>query len=161
MLPLIGFWSGLERAWARKRMLLLYWVFHTLCALLAALCAMAFVVPELSRSRLGDAMMQEFDLAWLAELFDRAGAGALPAVVVTMAAVSLIVLIGSLYLAGGAVPLLADAEAAWSQEAFWRHAGRNFWRFLRLSLYALIPFAAALALDTFFYRPAEDETLAE
>lgn len=152
MLPLIAFWSGLERAWSRKRMLALYWFFHTLCAAAAALPLMGFVVPSLGRSRLGDELMKQFDLAWLAELLAHAGDGAAAASLLAGGSAALILLAGAVYLSAGAVPLLALPETPYSPEVFWRHAGRNFWRFLRVSLYALVPYAAALAVAAVFLR---------
>lgn len=146
MLPLIAYWSGLERAWGRKRMLVLYWFFHTLCAAVAALPWMGIAVPALGRSRLGDELLKQFDLAWLAEIAAQAGRGAPAAAIVAGGAAALIFVLGAVYLSAGAVPLLAMSEAPYSQEAFWRYAGRNFWPFLRLSLYTLVPYAAALAL---------------
>lgn len=155
MLPVIAFWSGLGRAWARKRMLALYWFFHTLIALCAALPLMAAAVPQLGRSRLGDELMRQFDLAWLAEIYAAAGAAAAPAVFFAALAASGVLLVGAVYLAGGAVALLAREEAAYSPEEFWRNAGRNFWPFLRLSLYALCVYAAALAAAGLPERGAE------
>jgi hypothetical protein len=155
MLPLIGFWSGLERARARKRMLALYWVFHTLCALGAALPLMAVAAPQLGRSRLGDELMRQFDLAWLAEISAVAGEAAAPAVVFAAGAAGVILLLGGVFLAGGAVPLLAREDVAYSPEEFWRGAGRNFWPFLRLALYSLIPYAAAFVLAGLVRRGAE------
>jgi hypothetical protein len=146
MLPLIAFWSGLERAWGRKRMLVLYWFFHTLCAALAALPWMGIAVPALSRSRLGDELMKEFDLGWLAEIAAQAGTGAPAAAIVASGAAALILGLVAVCLSAGAVPLLALPESPYSPESFWRHAGRNFWPFLRLSLYSVVPYSAALAL---------------
>lgn len=146
MLPLIAFWSGLERARARKRMLVLYWFFHTLCAAVAALPWMGIAVPQLGRSRLGDELMRQFDLAWLAEFAAQSGRGASYSAILAGVAGALIVLLGAVYLSAGAVPLLAAVELPYGQESFWRNAGRNFWPFLRLSLYALVPYGAALAL---------------
>lgn len=155
MLPLIGFWSGLGRALARKRMLALYWVFHTLCALGAALPLMALAAPPLWRSRLGDELMRQFDLAWLAEIAAVAGETAAPAVAFAAAVAGVILLLGGVLLAGGAVPLLAREDAPYSPEEFWRGAGRNFWPFLRLALYSLIPYAAAYVVGGMVRRGAE------
>jgi len=155
MLPLIGFWSGLERARGRKRMLALYWVFHTLCALGAALPLMAPAVRQLGRSRLGDELMRQFDLAWLAEVYSVAGEAAAPAAVFAAVAAGVILLLGGVFLAGGAVPMLAREEAAYTPEEFWRGAGRNFWPFLRLALYSLNAYAAAFLLSGLVRRGAE------
>lgn len=153
MLPLIAYWSGLGRAWRRKRMLALYWFFHTLCAAAAALPLMAAAVPQLGRSRLGDELMRQFDLAWLAEISSEAGAAAPPAVA-AMVAASAVLLLGAVFLASGAVPLLAEEGASYSPEAFWGGAGRNFWPFLRLSLYSCIPYGAAFAIAGLLRRGA-------
>lgn len=154
MLPVIAFWSGLGRAWRRKRMLALYWFFHTLCALAAALPLMAAAVPQLGHSRLGDELMRQFDLAWLAEIYAAAGAAA-PAALFAAAAACAILLAGAVYLAAGAVPVLAQDEPAYSQEIFWRNAGKHFWPFLRLWLYSMIPFGAAAAAAALLKRGAQ------
>ncbi len=154
MLPWIAWWSGLGRAWRRKRMLALYWCFHTLCALAAALPLMAIAVPQLRRSRLGDELMRQFDLAWLAEIYAAAGA-ALPAAATAGAAASAILLAGAVYLAAGAVPVLARDEPAYSQEIFWRNAGKHFWPYLRLSLYSMAAYGAAFAATALLQRGAE------
>lgn len=154
MLPLIGFWSGLERAWARKRMLVLYWFFHTLCAAAAALPWMGIAVPALGLSRLGDELLKQFDLAWLAEIAAQTGPGAPAAAIVAGGTAALILVVGALYLSAGAVPLLALPESPYSLESFWRNAGRNFWPFLRLSVYSLLPYAAALVLAALLRRGA-------
>ncbi len=154
MLPLIAYWSGLGRAWRRKRMLALYWFFHTLCAAAAALPLMAVAVPQLGRSRLGDELMRQFDLAWLAEIASAAGAAA-PAVVFAILAASAVLLLGAVFLAAGAVPLLAEEGALYSPETFWRGAGRNFWPFLRLALYSFIPYGAAFAIAGLLRRGAQ------
>lgn len=153
MLPVIAFWSGLGRAWRRKRMLALYWFIHTLCALAAALPLMAAVVPQLGRSRLGDELMRQFDLAWLAEIYTAAGAAA-PSALFAAVAASAILLVGAVYLAAGAVAVLAQDEPAYSQEMFWRNAGKHFWPFLRLSLYSLILYGAAFAAGALLQRGA-------
>lgn len=155
MLPLIAYWSGLGRAWRRKRMLALYWFLHTLCALGAALPLMAVVAPQLGRSRLGDELMRQFDLAWLAEIYTAAGEAAAPPVLFAALAAGCILLAASVYLAGGAVLMLAREEAAYSPEEFWRNAGRNFWPFLRLALYSLIPYAGAFLVAGLVRRGAE------
>lgn len=155
MLPWIAFWSGLERAWARKRMAAFYWFFHTLCAAAAALPWMAVAVPAVGRSRLGNELLQQFDLAWLAEIAAQAGSSAPGAAMLAGGAAALIVGIGALYLSAGAVPLLAIPETPYSPEAFWRNAGRNFWPFFRLSLFAVFLYAALLAPAALLRRGAD------
>jgi hypothetical protein len=155
MLPLIAFWSGLGRAWRRKRMLALYWFFHTLCAMGAALPLMAAAVPQLGRSRLGDELLRQFDLAWLAEISAAAGEAAAPAVIFAALVAAATLLLGAVFLAGGAAPLLAREEEPYSPEEFWRNAGRNFWPYLRLSLYSLVLYAAAFAAAGLLTRGAE------
>lgn len=153
MLPLAAFASGLKRAWRRKPMMALYWFFHTLCALAAALPAAAVAVQPLGHSRLGEELMRQFDLAWLAELYAASAAAALP-VAVAAAMAAAIALLGAVYLAAGAAPLLAREETPYSAEEFWRGAGRYFWPYLRLSLYSWILFGAALAVGALLRRGA-------
>lgn len=145
MLPLIAFWNGLERAARRRRLLVLYWFFHTLFALAVALPLAAAALPPLLRSRLAEELMRQFDLAWLAELYASGGRDAAPSVLAAAALAAVVVWLGAIFLAGGAVPLLADPDGADSPARFWQNAGRNFWRFFRLSLYFLVLYAAVYA----------------
>lgn len=146
MLPLIAFWNGLERAARRRRLLVLYWLFHTLVALAVALPAAAAALPPLLHSRLAGELMKQFDLAWLAELYASGGRQAAPSVLAAAAVAAAVVWLGAIFLAGGAVPLLADPDSRHSPALFWQNAGRNFGRFLRLSLYFLVLYAAVYAL---------------
>ena len=155
MLPLIGFWSGLERAGARKRMLVLYWFVHTLCALVAALPASAVAVAPLARSSLADELLRQFDFAWLAEWYANGGESALPALAGAAIMAAALLWVVSVFLAGGAVALIADVDSPYSPALFWQNAGRNFWRFLRLSLYFLIVYAVVYAASGLIVRFAD------
>jgi hypothetical protein len=155
LLPLIGFWSGLERAGARKRMLVLYWFVHTLCALIAALPASAAAVAPLARSTMADELLRQFDFAWLAEWFANGGESALPALAAAALMAAALLWLASVGLAGGAVALIADADSPYAPALFWQNAGRNFWRFLRLSLYFLLIYAVVYAASGLIVRVAD------
>lgn len=146
MLPLIAFWNGLERAAARAKMLVLYWFVHTLFALFAALPAAAVALPPLLRSRLADELVKQFDLAWLAELYAASGRHAAPAVLAAAALAGLAAWLAGVFLSGGAVALLAASDQPYSPAAFWQNAGRNFWRFFRLSFYFIVIHGCAYAI---------------
>lgn len=143
MLPLIAFWNGLERAATRRRMLLLYWLVHTLFALGAAVPAAAVALPPLLRSRLAGELLKQFDLAWLAELYASSGRHGAPAVLAAAALAGFTAWLASVFLAGGAVAVLANPDTPYSASFFWQNAGRNFWPFLRLSVYFLVVYAGA------------------
>jgi hypothetical protein len=138
MLPLIAFWNGLERAAARGRMAVLYWFVHTLFALAAALPTAAVALPPLLRSRLAGELLKQFDLAWLAELYAVSGRHAAPAVLAAAALAGGGAWLAAVFLSGGAVALLAAPDQPYSAAVFWQNAGRNFWRFLRLSIYYVV-----------------------
>ncbi len=138
MLPVIAFWNGLERAAARGRLLVLYWLVHTLFALVAALPAAAVALPPLLRSRLAGELLKQFDLAWLAELYAISGRHAALAVLAAAALAGCGTWLASVFLSGGAVALLAASDQPYSAAVFWHNAGRNFWRFFRLSVYFIV-----------------------
>lgn len=143
MLPLIAFWNGLERAAARRRMLFLYWFVHTLFALAAALPAAAVALPPLMRSRLAGELLEQFDLAWLAELYASSGRHAAPAVLAAAGLAGFTAWLAGVFLSGGAVAVLANPDTPYSPSFFWQNAGRNFWPFFRLSVYFLVVYVAA------------------
>ncbi len=137
--------SAFRRAAVRKRMVVLYWFFHTLCAALAALPLLGIVIPQVSHSAYGVELMKQFDLAAVAELISTAGEAGSPAVIAILFS-ALLALTGATFLAGGCVKLLVHHESPYSPGEFWEGCGRHFWRFLRLSLYFLIPYLLLIAL---------------
>jgi hypothetical protein len=133
---------GLGKAKRRKRAMLLYWLFHTLLALIAAAPLAGVGIGLVAKTRYGDELLRDFDLMFLFEAVYRAGRvqwaafGAVPLL--------LAVYIGAIYLAGGAFTVLRKTEEVYSPAMFWEGAGHYFWRFLRVSLYSVIawmPFA--------------------
>ncbi|MCS7041192.1 MAG: hypothetical protein N2036_10200 [Bryobacteraceae bacterium] len=145
MLPLIAFWNGMERAAARWRLLVLYWFVHTLLALAIAAPVAAVATAPLLRSTLARELLGQFDVAWLAELYASAGQQAAPALLAAAAVAGLAAWLAGVLLAGGAVPALASPDLPQNAAVFWQNAGRNFWRFFRLSLYFLVLYASVFA----------------
>lgn len=139
--------SSFRRAAGRKRMIVLYWFFHTVCAGLAALPALGFVIPQVSKSLYGDELLRQFDLMYLTELLaatnNSAGAVGVIAVLASLA----IAVIGSVFLAGGCVKLLVREDVLYSPGEFWEGCGLYFWRFLRLAIYSMLLYTAAVAVS--------------
>ena len=138
--------SAFRRVGSRKRMIVLYWFFQTLCAALAAVPLMGLVVPEVSHSLYGAELLRGFDVMFVAEWMGAAGSAAGANVVLAVAAAGMLAMLGSVFLAGGAVKLLVRDEVRYSPSEFWAGCGENFWRFLRLMLYSLIFYGLVLAL---------------
>lgn len=139
--------SAFRRTAARKRMVVLYWFTHTLCAAVAALPLLGLAIPQTAHSLYGDEMLRHFDLMYLAELVNAArdsavGVGVMPGMLSILLA-----MLASVFLAGGAVKLLVRDDARYSPGEFWEGCGRYFWRFLRLALYSLFFYAIAFAVS--------------
>ncbi|MBI4889102.1 MAG: hypothetical protein HY821_00665 [Acidobacteria bacterium] len=143
--------SAFHRAAARKRMIVFYWFFHTLCAALAALPVLGIAIPQLSHSDYGAELMKQFDIAAIAELISTAGEAGSPAGIAILLS-ALLALAGATFLAGGCVKLLVRDEVPYSPAEFWEGCGRYFWRFLRLALYFLVPYLLLLALHSGLIR---------
>jgi hypothetical protein len=129
----------------RKRVWFLYWFFYTLISAIAAAAAATFVSSNLAKSRYAADLLQEFDPMWIVEAFvpDRLN---LPWTIGGAVVVSaLIAMLGSIYLAGGAISMLASDER-YTPARFHEACGRHFWRFLRLFAWSLIFFGIVFAL---------------
>lgn len=136
MNPFQAIRTGLSVASRRKRAILLYWVFHTLLALAAAIPLASVGISMVAKTRYGDELLRDFDLMFLMEALYNAGrtdwAPALAAALLPL------VWIGAIYLAGGAFTVLQNTAEAYAPAIFWEGAGLYFWRFLRVSLYSAI-----------------------
>lgn len=135
---------GWMKAKRRKRAIGLYWAFHTLIALLAAVPLAGIGITQVAKSRYGDELLRDFDLMFVMEAAYRVG----PVDWAFFILVPLLMLlhVGVVYLNGGALHVLRRDNEAYSPALFWEGAGLFFWRFLRVSLYSVlawIPFFAA------------------
>lgn len=131
----------------RKRMVVLYWFTQTLCAAVAALPALGFVIPHSSHSLYGGEMLRHFDMMYLAELMDAARSSMLGLAALPVLLAVALSLLAAVFLSGGAVTLLVSDNEPYTPAAFWHGCGRNFWRFLRLALYSLFFYAIALSVN--------------
>ncbi|GEM_PF-1209721 len=147
MNPFHAIQGAMRRALSRKRMIGLYWLFHTLCAALAAVPLMGFIVPHLARSRYGEELLRQFDFMWITELLGITRDSPLTVSGAAAAAAACLAMLGSLFLAGGAVKLIVFEAVPYSPSEFWEGCGRCFWRLLRLMLYSLLFFGAVLLVD--------------
>jgi hypothetical protein len=147
--------SALRRAASRKRMIVLYWFTHTLCAAIAALPLLGLAIPQTDHSLYGGEMLRHFDLMYFAELFNAARDSAIGVAVMPALIAVLMAMLASVFLAGGAVKMLAQNGAPYSPGAFWEGCGRYFWRFLRLAVYSLVLYAAAFAISRAIGKAAD------
>lgn len=130
----------------RKRMMVAYWFFHTLMAALVALPLMGAVSATLGHSRYGAELLRGFDFSGMVELiqYDHGSQFTVltPALMLTL----FLLMLGSIFLAGGAVKMLVYDGPDYSPRMFYEGCGRYFWRFLRLALYSLFFYGIALAV---------------
>lgn len=142
------------RVAGRKRVWFLYWFYYTVISAIAAAAAGSFLSSNLGHSRYGAELLREFDPMWLMETFapDRLN---IPETFGGAFAVSaFLALLGSVYLAGGAIAMLAGGER-YTPARFHEACGRHFWRFLRLFLLGLVFAGIALALGGLVSRAAD------
>lgn len=129
-----------------RRMVVLYWFFHSLISLLAALSLMGVVVPALSHSTYTTELLRQFDMAWLMEItrFSRELAGSVFAVLLMSVVIAML---GAVYLSGGAVRFLVREQWGYHIGDFHEGCGLMFWRYLRLMLYSLFFYVIVLAIN--------------
>jgi hypothetical protein len=129
-----------------RRMVALYWFFHSLMAMVAALALMGVVVPALAHSSYTTELLRQFDMAWLMEItrFNRAVAGSVIAVVLMSV---FIAMLGAVYLSGGAVRFLVREQWGYHIGDFHEGCGLLFWRYLRLMLYSLFFYGIVMAIN--------------
>jgi hypothetical protein len=155
MLATTALASAFRRTASRKRMVVLYWFSHTLCAAVAALPLLGVIIPQTAHSRYGAEMLRQFDLMYLAELINSARDAMAGVAVLPLLLAFFLALLGSIFLAGGAVKLLVREDARYSPAEFWEGCGRYFWRFLRLAIYSLFFYTIALSLSGAINKLAE------
>lgn len=147
--------SAFRRAASRKRMIVLYWFTQTLCAAIAALPLLGLAIPQTDHSLYGGEMLRHFDLMYFAELVNVARDSAIGVAVMPALMAILMAMLASVFLAGGAVKMLAQDNSPYSPGAFWEGCGRYFWRFLRLTLYSLVFYAIAFAISRAIGKAAD------
>lgn len=130
----------------RKRMMVLYWFFHTLMAAFVALPLMGVAAGSLGASRYGAELLRGFDVSWLMETFFYTQGSFMRPLVPTILLAVFLLMTGSIFLAGGAVKLLVYDGPDYSPRTFYEGCGRYFWRFLRLALYSLFFYGIAITL---------------
>ncbi|NWF84129.1 MAG: hypothetical protein HXY18_09905 [Bryobacteraceae bacterium] len=127
---------GWEKAKRRKRAVALYWAFHTLIALVAAVPLAGIGITQAARTRYGDELLRDFDLMFVLEAAYRVGP--LDWAVFILVPLLMLLHVGVVYLNGGALHVLRRDNEAYSPALFWGGAGLYFWRFLRVSLYSVL-----------------------
>ena len=137
-------WAALGRC---KAALTIMWLFYALAALIVAAPAASMSMQMLGHSRMGGRLLEHFDVTWLGEQFVPLGtalAALGPAALVTV----VIGWLGSLLLAGGVVAQLNESPECFRLGLFLAGAGRNFWRFFRLSLFGLLGYALVVLIGS-------------
>jgi hypothetical protein len=132
-------WPG---AWRARSAAVLFWMLYSLVAAIVAAPAAFLLIQPLAHSRLGQTLVEHFDLAWVMELtpLGDAAIGMLTAGAIVAALLTW--LLGVL-LAGGALAGLYEGWPHFTLERFSGAAGRYFWRLFRLSLFGLPCYALA------------------
>jgi hypothetical protein len=134
--------GGAAAASRRPRVLLILYLVNLVFALLVAGPFYAQAKADLGHSLLGR-NLQALDFVWLGELFYRYQNVA-PAVAAWLLGSVLLYAVLSVFLSGGTIGRLLDAEGRTTAQSFFSDCGRYFWRFLRLFLLALPCYILAL-----------------
>ncbi|QOY91022.1 hypothetical protein [Paludibaculum fermentans] len=139
----------------RKRMMVGYWFFHTMMAAFVAVPLMGVAISNLGHSRYGAELMRGFDISWLLEVYFYLQGGPIGAIVPTVVLAVLLLFLGSIFLAGGAVKMLVYDGPDYSPRMFYEGCGRYFWRFLRLALYSIFFYAIAILVSRLLRKLVE------
>ena len=128
-----------------RRMVLLFYAAATLPAIIGAAVVMTIPLLSLGRSTWTEAMAGNLDLTWVAETIAQSALPAVP-LVAALACLAAFGRVLQLFLLGGALQTFGGGQP-FSATVFFAGCGRNFWRMVRLALFSLLFFAAALALQ--------------
>ncbi|MGC4054615.1 MAG: hypothetical protein QM757_36515 [Paludibaculum sp.] len=139
----------------RKRMIVVYWFFHTLMAAFVAVPLMGVAVTNLSHSRYGAELARGFDFSWLSEVYFYLQGSPVGSILPVVLLAVFLLFLGSIFLAGGAVKMLLYDGPDYTPRMFYEGCGRYFWRFLRLTLYSMIFYGAALILQRIVRKLAD------
>ena len=126
-----------------RRMLLVFYAAATLPAIIGAAVVLSVPLGSLGRSRWTEAMAGNLDLSWLIETGVQSALPAMPIVAALLGLFTLARLL-HVFLLGGALQVFATGRP-YAME-FFAGCGRNFWRIVRLALFSLLFYAAAVAL---------------
>lgn len=144
---------GWTRAKGRKRAMALYWAFHTIIALLAAVPLAGIGITQVAKTRYGEELLRDFDLMFVMEAAYRVG----PVDWAFFILVPLLMLlhVGVVYLNGGALHVLRRDDEAYTPALFWEGAGLYFWRFLRVTLYSALAWIPVFVASAGIRKGAE------
>jgi hypothetical protein len=135
---------GLRRAWAAKRMLVIYYLASLFCGVVLAAPLRSLLSDRISETLLGEALGGRFDMNFFADFianFDDFGDTWFGLVMI----VPIFYLLTNVFLSGGALSVFATEEK-YSTAMFWSGSARYFGRFLRLWLMALPVFGVFFLL---------------
>ena len=127
---------SLSSAVRERRLVLLLWAVHLLLALVAIAPFHAYFVQALAAAPEGDRLLTDFDLPLLFDLGRGLGNSG-PALRAVVIAVFALGLLWNALAAGGAIETLRLRDPRPLAVRFGRGAGRYFWRFARLGLFAV------------------------
>lgn len=136
--------AGAGTTFRKPRVPLLLYVVNVLFAVAVAVPFLAIVQTELGHSFLGS-NVRPADLVWLGEAALKYGA-ALPALLAGLLVSAFLYLGLQIFLNGGVVGRLLDAEGRTTLAEFFGDCGRYFWRFVRLFLVSLVFLLLTLGL---------------
>lgn len=126
---------GLRRAWAAKRMRVLYYLVSLFCGVVLAIPMRSLLSDKISETLLGQALGGRFDMNFFADFianFEGFGDTWFGLVMI----IPIFYLLTNVFLSGGALSVFVSEEK-YSTTMFWSGSARYFGRFLRLWLMAL------------------------
>jgi len=126
---------GLRRAWAAKRILIIYYLANLFCGVVLAVPLRNLLSVKISETLLGESLGGRFDMNFFADFitnFDHFGSTWFGLVMI----IPIFYLLTNVFLSGGVLSVFASEEK-YSTTVFWSGSARYFGRFLRLWLMAL------------------------
>ncbi len=135
-----SFFKGFGHTVANFKVIIYLWVINLLFSLLVAAPIYAFVTRGLSKSLMGDRLLEKMDFFWLGDLIYRLQEPGylLPFWLVVPAIAFLLLYV---FLNGGILGSLKDSEEKVTLQGFFGHCGYYFWRFFKLFLVSILFYA--------------------
>jgi len=139
---------GFRQAWRYKRIALIFYLTHALCAVFIALFFQESLSASLGSSLAGGQIFNSLDMDIVFEFLKYKG-DSIRSIFLLAAILTVLNRITMLFLSGGALAIL-DCDRPFSRVTFWTGAASYFGRFLRLAGLSL-PFLILLLLIPYFY----------
>lgn len=129
---------GVERVWVARRLILTFYVMNLLCAIVLAIPFWSILSQFAGQNLMGAGIATQIDMVFVLEFLYEARHAISPIQSLVLL-VFVLHWLAALFLSGGAMAVLASGESYWAS-VFWGKAAKYFGRFLRLALWAIVPF---------------------